>query len=108
MGDASGLEQSCLRKSVKKKLLNAYVMLPSLTLSPFTPQTNASQLRKWTSRGGRTLPISTCAGWRKPNGEQRDYVCLVSLSHTKYLLPKQMQKGKSPFGGQGRVETASF
>lgn len=100
-------EQSCLRKSVKKKLATALcLMLPSLV-----PQMNASQLRKWMSRGGRTSPMSTCAGWRKPSGEQSDRLFLVSLSHPahpRHLPPKQIQKDKSPFYGKGKVEIAYF
>ena len=100
-------EQSCLRKSVKKKLATALcLMLPSLV-----PQMNASQLRKWMNRGGRMSPMSTCAGWRKPSGEQRDRLFLVSLSHPahpRHLPSKQIQKDKSPFYGKGKVEIASF
>ncbi|VCW79620.1 unnamed protein product, partial [Gulo gulo] len=38
---------------------------------------NASRPRRWMSRGDRMLPISTCAGWRKPSGEPRDCPLLV-------------------------------
>lgn len=105
-------EQSCLRKSTKKQLHGHGPLCnaPFIGL-PFTPQMNASQPRRWMSRGGRTLPISTCAGWRKPSGEQRDCLFLVSLSypaHPRHLPPKQMQKDKSPFCGKGRVEIATF
>ena len=69
--------QSCLRKSVKKQLqcCGPLSYTPRLDLIPLTPQMNASQPRKWTSRGGRTWPISTCAGWRKPSGKRRG--CLL-------------------------------
>ena len=100
-------EQSCLRKSTKKNLAKALrLMLPSLTA-----QMNASPQRKWMSRGGRTSPINTCAGWRKPSGEQRGCLFLASfshLAHPRHLPPKQMEKDKSPFCGKGRVEIASF
>lgn len=44
---------------------------PFLDPVPSTPQMSASRLRRWMSRGGRTWPTSTCAGWRRPSGERR-------------------------------------
>ena len=93
-------EQSCLRKSTKRATALCLML-------PLTPQMNASQRRKWMSRGGRTSPINTCAGWRKPSGEQRGCLFLASfshLAHPRHLPPKQTEKDKSPFCGKGRSE----
>ena len=84
-------EQSCLRKSTKRATALCLML-------PLTPQMNASQRRKWMSRGGRTSPINTCAGWRKPSGEQRGCLFLASfshLAHPRHLPPKQTEKDKS-------------
>lgn len=35
---------------------------------PPSAQVSARLPMRWTNRGGRTLPTSTCVTWRKPSG----------------------------------------